>query len=368
MIKKILLLILIAVLLLATPLIGVIIEGDPISSFLKFPPKTKYVSHEEFSLLFFLLISGIIIAILAPFILRIIKSQKLYKSREIHIKKFPAWGWGGIVLLVIAWILAWSRFEWFEEFQIYTFTPLWLAYVTIINGFTYMRVGKSLISHSPKYLILLFLFSAIFWWYYEYLNQFVNNWYYTEPNYLNDLEYFLQATLPFSSVLPAVISTWLFLKTFPRLSAGLEDFIKTGITQKKSFWWMILLVNVMILGLVYIWSQYLFLFIWVAPLLIIASVISIAGGKTIFNNIEKGNWKDIFLLATAALICGFFWEMWNYYSYAKWEYSIPFVHRYLIFEMPLIGYLGYLPFGIQCGLVGLIINKLTKADLDYSIE
>lgn len=79
-----------------------------------------------------------------------------------------------------------------------------------------------------------------------------------------------------------------------------------------------------------------------------------------------GYWKDIFLLALAALIFGFFWEMWNYYSFAKWEYSIPFVHRYLILEMPVLGYLGYLPFGIQCGLIGLIINRLTKTDLVYS--
>ena len=46
----------------------------------------------------------------------------------------------------------------------------------------------------------------------------------------------------------------------------------------------------------------------------------------------------------AALVCGFFWEMWNYYSYPKWIYHIPGVGVLHIFEMPLLGYLGYLPF------------------------
>jgi len=50
----------------------------------------------------------------------------------------------------------------------------------------------------------------------------------------------------------------------------------------------------------------------------------------------------------AALVCGFFWEMWNYYSLAKWVYSIPYVHRFQLFEMPVLGYLGYLPFGLLC--------------------
>ena len=45
---------------------------------------------------------------------------------------------------------------------------------------------------------------------------------------------------------------------------------------------------------------------------------------------------------------------------AKWEYSIPYVHRFEIFEMPLVGYAGYLPFGLECAVVaalfGLRIN------------
>jgi len=54
--------------------------------------------------------------------------------------------------------------------------------------------------------------------------------------------------------------------------------------------------------------------------------------------------------ALAALICGLLWELWNFGSLAKWHYSIPYVQRYYLFEMPLLGYAGYLPFGIACAL------------------
>ena len=49
-------------------------------------------------------------------------------------------------------------------------------------------------------------------------------------------------------------------------------------------------------------------------------------------------------LALAALVCGFFWEMWNFYAMPKWYYTVPFFGFAKIFEMPLLGYAGYLPF------------------------
>jgi hypothetical protein len=48
------------------------------------------------------------------------------------------------------------------------------------------------------------------------------------------------------------------------------------------------------------------------------------------------------------LLCGFWWELWNANSLVHWEYSIPYVHALKIFEMPILGYSGYLPFGLTC--------------------
>ncbi len=72
----------------------------------------------------------------------------------------------------------------------------------------------------------------------------------------------------------------------------------------------------------------------------------------ILLDIGRGDWRLSISSAMAALFCGWFWEMWNYYSLAKWEYAVPFVHRYQIFEMPVLGYAGYLPFGLECAVIG----------------
>jgi hypothetical protein len=82
--------------------------------------------------------------------------------------------------------------------------------------------------------------------------------------------------------------------------------------------------------------------------------------QNIIDQMCAGHWSIAVSSALAALFCGGFWEMWNYFSLAKWEYSIPFVHRFLIFEMPLLGYAGYLPFGLECTVVGTMLERMVR--------
>ena len=84
------------------------------------------------------------------------------------------------------------------------------------------------------------------------------------------------------------------------------------------------------------------------------------------DQVGGGRWTGLITASVAALICGFFWELWNTYSLARWIYSIPFVHGAKVFEMPVLGYMGYLPFGIQCLLIGEMAGK-TLARYDVRV-
>ena len=97
-----------------------------------------------------------------------------------------------------------------------------------------------------------------------------------------------------------------------------------------------------------IWPNYLFPFLWISPLLFVLGLQMAWGKSLILSALREGYWQVITIPACAALVCGFFWEMWNFYSAAKWEYTIPFVDRFHVFEMPILGYSGYLPFGLEC--------------------
>lgn len=77
----------------------------------------------------------------------------------------------------------------------------------------------------------------------------------------------------------------------------------------------------------------------------------------IFSPLTAGDWRSVLASALAALLCGMFWEMWNYCSMAKWVYHVPFVQRFHVFEMPLLGYAGYLPFGLECSVVADMVLK-----------
>jgi hypothetical protein len=251
----------------------------------------------------------------------------------------------------VAWILAWNRFAWFAPLQAFTFSPLWLAYIVVIQALTFRRTGTCLLIDRPLTLLKLFVLSAGFWWFFEYLNRFVQNWYYDGIGSLTPWEYFLFATLPFSTVLPAVLGTCDLLATFPRLSAGLDTFIVLRPRQPKILAGIVLAAACAGLAGIGVRPDLLFPLLWLAPLLIITSLRTLSGQTTLFTDIGRGDWRQVCLLALAALICGFFWEMWNYYSQAKWIYTVPYVNRFKIFEMPILGYAGYLPFGLECAVV-----------------
>lgn len=68
---------------------------------------------------------------------------------------------------------------------------------------------------------------------------------------------------------------------------------------------------------------------------------------SILQNIKKGQWSLPISIALAALFTGFWWEMWNFYSYPKWTYELYFVDFFKIFEMPILGYTGYPMFGLE---------------------
>jgi hypothetical protein len=104
-----------------------------------------------------------------------------------------------------------------------------------------------------------------------------------------------------------------------------------------------------------IWPDRLFPLVWVAPLLVITAVQMLANEDTIFAVLGKGDGTTLWLAALAALVCGLCWEMWNYKSLVHWEYAIPSVNAFKLFEMPVLGYAGYLPFGLECLAVTLLV-------------
>jgi len=348
--------------LIGLPLIGCYLAGQPFAQYLEFPPKKRYVVHAPFSMwaffcffLFILLIIGLLVAggRRRPGLPR--------KSIASRHRPFPWWGWTALAGCPIFWILAWTRFPWFAPLQPHTFFPLWFSFIVLINAICHYRSGRCMLIHRRTYFVSLFFISAGFWWFFEYLNRFVQNWYYTGSEY-PPLTYFLLATLSFSTVLPAVLGMRDLIRTFSFFEVRYHGFAPQPPGNTRRFAWSSLLLASAGLAGIGVWPDLLFPLLWVSPLLVITSLQRLSGRPHVFSTAGAGDWRPVVSAALAALVCGFFWEMWNFYSLARWTYSVPLVHRFQVFEMPLLGYAGYLPFGLECALVGNLIEAPGQAD------
>ena len=355
--------------LCVTPLFGVLYLELPVAPYLEFPPTTKYVSPAPFQWAVFLLLLLFIAAVCFPFLYRLITKKPHQEKKTKVTCHFPWWGWLGGTVVLSFWVLAWNRYSFFEPLQRYTFFPLWAGYILAVNGLSYRRKGRCLLRTNPRFFLKLFPASALFWWYFEYLNRFVQNWhYFLGDENISATEYIIHATICFSTVLPAVLSTNELLETLPRLTKAFTDWRSVAFSNRKGIGWLLLAGSAFSLAALAVLTDYLFPLVWIAPLMVIAGIQLATGRPTIFIDVEKGNWQGIVLPALAALICGFFWEMWNWKSLAHWEYSIPFVHRFQIFAMPLLGYAGYLPFGLECAAVAALIRPPARYQVRPSAE
>jgi len=255
--------------------------------------------------------------------------------------KWPFHGWMGLALVAVFWPLNWCldgiRTHW-------AFFPLWLGYCLTVDGLTFACTGSSLLSRSRRAYIGLFAASVPAWWFFELINQRTRNWIYLDDGLIGPIEYALLASLAFSTVIPAVFGTAELVGSFKwvrRLPLGPRIVPNTVVLTG------FLVGGLVMLALALGWPRYFYPFVWLSVFFILEPVNHRLGHRTLLARTAVGDWRPVISLWIGTLICGFFWELWNYWSFPKWIYDVPFVGFGRIFEMPVLGYGGYLPFALE---------------------
>ena len=350
--------------LVLPPVLAVMAAGQDPMPYLDFPFITSPAQHPGYSSVLWWSLVIFVFAVAAPFVIHALRYPiKTTPIPDAHV--FPVWGRCAVLLLIPCWVLAWTRFNWFAPLQLYTFTPLWLCYLVIVNAISAWRKGHCLITDRPRYLLCLAVLSSAFWWYYEYLNGFIRNWHYTGLGRLSTPEYVVHASLAYATVLPAVISTVELLNTIPRLAQPFTAYRCCPLLQSRVCWIGLWTGGCLMLGLAAVFPEQLFMWVWIAPLFIITGARRALGQTTLCSLLASRDWRPVILPAIAALTCGLFWELWNAGSLARWEYNIPYVDALHLFEMPALGYAGYLPFGMVCLAIAELLpdtNQLFRQD------
>jgi hypothetical protein len=245
----------------------------------------------------------------------------------------------GLALIAVFWSASWGHWGILGE---YAFFPQWLGYILAVDALVAARQGDSLLTAKPKHFVALFLLSAPVWWVFESGNNFTLNWHYLTAREYSGPHIILEASIDFSTVIPAVFETTMLMQTFNFVRR--LEFPHLRLNLSRSTLWLLMYIGAfMYIALIFL-PQFAFPFLWLWVFLLVDPLNWMRARPSLLEQFSRGDLRMIGALSLAALVCGFFWEMWNFRSLPKWYYTVPYVGSLKIFEMPVLGYLGYLPF------------------------
>ena len=220
-------------------------------------------------------------------------------------------------------------------------TPVaWTGYILLIDALVLRLRRGSLITDRPKEFVVMLPLSLAFWLVFEGFNHFIKNW-----QYIN---------LPPSRLLTAIGMTWSFATIMPAicettdLLQTLRVFRTTRVRRRKMGSGF--LVTLIVLGAVCLlapllsppkYARYMAVPVWGCFIFLLEPINYRLKTQSVLRDWESGKLEKLLSLLLAGSICGVLWEFWNFWAYTKWVYTVPIMGEIKIFEMPIIGWLGF---------------------------
>lgn len=262
-----------------------------------------------------------------------------FRARRRRV--FPVHGWLGLVALAAA---EWLMFRRVEPVATY-FTPIaWSAYILIADATVLALTSRSRLNDAPIVLARMAFLSIPLWLIFEAYNLRLQNWTYVgmPPSW----RAFLGYAWSFATITPAIFETadlvQALLPPMPakpwKIPFGFENaliVIGTGC----------LAIPIVIPRQL---AAYLFVLVWIGFILLLDPVNRRLGLPSFLGDLSEGFPRRLCGFLLAGWICGWLWEFWNYWAAAKWLYIFPMFQDIKIFEMPAPGFLGFLPFALEC--------------------
>jgi len=245
----------------------------------------------------------------------------------------------GIMLFILAAVmLDQGR----EPFATYFYSFAWWSYILVADALVYWVRGESLIVNKTRTFLLMIPLSIFCWCIFEAFNFRLANWHYiTLPP--EAWQRWIGYAVAYGTVLPGLCETTHLIKEarfFRSVSWG------TWQPALRSRHLMIAVGGVFLLSPL-IFPRYCFPLVWIGFALLLEPLLYRSGGDSLLQDIEHGDLFRLLNLLAGGLVCGLLWELWNFWAQAKWIYTVPFFAELKLFEMPLLGFLGFPPFAIS---------------------
>ena len=257
-------------------------------------------------------------------------------------RAFAPHGWLGLVALAGA---EWLMFLHVEPIATY-FTPFaWSAYILIADAAVLTLTGRSRLNDAPIVVARMALLSIPLWLIFEAYNLRLHNW-----TYIGVPQEWAKAMLgygwSFATITPAIFETSDLVQAILPPIPGKPK----KISARTEIILMICGAACLILPLALPQriAAYLFALVWIGFFLLLDPLNRRLRLPSFLGDISEGFQRRFYGFLAAGWICGWFWEFWNYWAAAKWHYTFPMFQRWKIFEMPAPGFLGFLPFALEC--------------------
>ncbi|MEK6934320.1 MAG: hypothetical protein AABW46_00415 [Nanoarchaeota archaeon] len=262
--------------------------------------------------------------------------------------------WYGILGILIVLLMEINFFVKLQPFANWYFPIIWLGYILVLDAVNKKISGKSLISDNFSKFLGIVIISALFWWIFEFANLGIQNWEYS--GLIEDLRIRnLFGLLSFATVLPGFFETYELIRNLHLFDD--KKLKKKHNISKKFLHWMIGL-GVLSLVLPVVLPRFAFPLVWFSFFFILDPINYLHKQPSIIKHLKDRRLVIPVSLLLAGIIMGFFWEFWNYWAIPKWSYDVPFLGFFKIFEMPILGYLGYFPFAFELYAMYFFVQSL----------
>ncbi|HTO96869.1 MAG TPA: DUF4332 domain-containing protein [Myxococcales bacterium] len=234
-----------------------------------------------------------------------------------------------------------------EPFATSFYLFAWYSTLLALYGALALSAGRSPRLRRPTSLLTMLAWSAVLWLFFELVNLRLRNWYYV----------FVPASpwvrwpciiLSFATVLPAVFGAeamleardvfeekrWPRLRVTPRLLTGMQ------------------VAGALMFLLPMAWPRYFFPLVWgTTTFMLEPAVYRRDRSRSLLADLEEGRPARLLRLLAGGAAIGFLWELFNIAARGKWIYTVPFFEEAKLFEMPVLGFLGFPPFAVDCFVV-----------------
>jgi hypothetical protein len=255
---------------------------------------------------------------------------------------FPLHGWLGIFALAGA---EWLMFRGVEPVATY-FTPIaWSAYILIADAAVLALTNRSRLHDAPITLVRMAFLSIPLWLIFEAYNFRLQNWTYVGvPR--QGAAALLGYGWSFATITPAIFETSdLVQALLPPLPTEPWKISRAAENVLIGCGAACLIVPLVVPQRI---AAYLFVFLWFGFVLLLDPVNRRLGLPSFLGDLSEGFRRRLYGFLLSGWICGWLWEFWNNWAAAKWHYTFPMFQNTKIFEMPVPGYLGFLPFALEC--------------------